>query len=135
MKNKNIIDIENYTGLFLHVSNLLNNSFPEIKSKFADYPHSEICYFEKVLKDKSIEIRFDEKEITITCTFNSNEICDCIFLYPDKKETNHELIAYFGQVYDYDFINTMWNTSNYRIKIKKVTQSINDVCFMITAKN
>lgn len=135
MDNQNTASIENYAGLLLQISNLLNSSFEEVKNKFKDYPHSEIYYFEKDKKDKSIEIRFDEKEIMIICTFNPHEICDCIFLYPDRKETNDELIIYLGKVYKYDFLHTVWITPSYYIKIKKVVQSINDVCFMIIARS
>lgn len=133
MDNKNSIGIENNAGFFLQVCNLLNNSFLEIKNDYADYPHSEISYFEKVLKNKSIEIRFDEIEITITCSFNPDELCDCIFLYPDKSETSNELIAYLRKRYEYDYIHAKWIAPDYSIKLQKVVLSIDDLCFMITA--
>ena len=85
MDNKNTVVIDSYANLFLQISNLLSCSFEEIKSKYADYSHCEINYFKKGMKDRFIEIRFDEKEITIKYIFNSDEKCDCTHLFSDKR--------------------------------------------------
>lgn len=135
MDNKNAIGTCNYADILQQTENLLNCSYQEIKSKYAGYPHCETTYFEKDMKDKSIEIRFDEQEISMTCTFNPEQICDSIFLFPDKVENNYDLITYLEEAYNYNFIDTMWFKSNHYIKIKKITPSLNDICFMVNARN
>jgi len=61
MSNKNTTGSENYAGILHHASQLINYSFDEIKSKYADYPHCVIDYFEKNLSEKSIEILLIKK--------------------------------------------------------------------------
>jgi len=133
MDNKNIAT-NSYTDIFLQAGNLLNSSFQEIKTKYADYPHCEMNYFEKGMMDKSIEIRFDEQEFTIICTFNSDEISDYIILFPDKEETIHGFIGYLAKAYDYDFIKTRWITPDYFIKIRELTQAVCDIGFVFISK-
>jgi len=135
MDNNNTVGTCDYADILLQTENLINCSFQEIKSKYTGYPHSETNHFEKDKKDCVIEIRFDAQEITMTCTFNAEQICDSIFLFPDRVESNHELISYLEEAYNYNFIDTMWFKSNHYIKIKKITPSLNDVCFMVNAKS
>ena len=134
MDNKNAVGTCNYADILQQTENLLNCSYQEIKSKYEGHPHCEISYFEEGLKDKSIEVRFDDQELTMTCIFNSDSVCKSIFLFPDKEEVNHKFIAHLTEVYEYDFINMIWIDSGFYIKIKRVTWSVNDVCFMVSAK-
>ena len=133
MDNKNIV-ANSYADLFLQAGNLLNSSFQEIKTKYADYPHCEINYFENGENDKSIEIRFDKEEVTTTCTFNVDEISDFIILFPDKEETIHGFISYLAKAYDYDFIKTRWITPDYFIKVKEMSQAVCDIGFVFISK-
>lgn len=123
-----------YSKVIETVSTILGLSFSEIKSKFANYPHCVINYFEKEILDKSIEIRFDEVQVTITCTFDSDEFSDYIILFPDKEETIHGFIGYLSKTYDYDYIKTRWITPDYFIKIKELTQAVCDVGFVFISK-
>lgn len=134
MDHKNIVGNNDYANLLIHVSNMLNYSYQEIKSKYAEYPHSEINYFEDGENDKSIEIRFDKEGVTITCTFNADEISDFIILFPDKEQTIHEFISYLAKTYDYDFIKTRWITPDYFIKVKELSQAVYDVGFVFISK-
>jgi len=134
MGNKNTVSSENCDSILLHTSQLINCSFEEIKNKYADYPHCVMNYFEKNLTDKSIEIRFDKEEVTITCTFNSDEISDYIILFPDKEEIIHGFIGHLSKTYDYDYIKLWWIAPDYFIMTKELTHAVCDVGFVFISK-
>lgn len=129
MDNNNV-GINDYANLLQQINSLLNITLPEIKNKYRDYPHCLIDYFEKDVTEKSIEIRFDKEEYTMTCVFNIEGKCNIIYLFPDENETIEKFISYFKQTYDYNFIKNRWKASDIYIKIKELTPSSNDICCM-----
>jgi hypothetical protein len=128
--DNNTVGINNYADLFQQINSLLNITLPEIKNKYGDYPHCLMDYFEKDVTERSIEIRFDQEEFTITCVFNTEGKCNCVYLFPDKNETIEKFISYFKDTYDYNFIKNRWETLDFYIKIKELTPSSNDICCM-----
>lgn len=131
MNNNNIaVGIENYPDLLQQTCALLGLSLPEIKKKYADYPHCLIEHFEQGSEDKSMEIRFDKEERTITCLFNKDDKCDFVYLFPDKNEFIEEFILFLKDTCYYDFIKNYWKASNYYIKVKEIDPSSDDVCLM-----
>lgn len=69
-----------------------------------DHPICLMHYFDGGEEDKSIEIRFDESYMVITCLFDSNEKCNLILLFPGREEIIKHLIYYLKRNYNYDFI-------------------------------
>lgn len=117
-------------GLLSHIPVLLNLTLQQIKTLYAGRPHCVMDYFEAGTEEKSIEIRFDEEELTITCTFYPDGICKCIFLFPDKEEAMRQLIAFFTRTYEYDFIKTRWSTGSYYIAVKEYDEPVTSLCCM-----
>lgn len=78
MDNNKTVGRENYAHLLQQLRILLNQSLPEIRKKYVSYPYCLINYFEEGIEKKSIEIRFDWKKMTITCTFNDDG--QCVFI-------------------------------------------------------
>lgn len=128
--NSNTVWVENYANLLQQISTVLNLTQPEIREKYADYPICLMDYFEKDIQEKSIEIRFDKEEITITCTFDIEGKCIIVYLFPDTNEVIEKLIRYLKEIYNYDFINSRWTTSNYYIKVDKISRLPSDFCFI-----
>lgn len=120
-----------YAGFWEEPALLLSLSFSEVKRKYADFPICLMDYYEKNIREKSIEIRFDEKELTVTCTFNTKEICDRIYLFPDKNEFAKSFITDLTEAYDYDFIKCRWIAANYFIEIKEVSERRREICFLL----
>lgn len=128
--DNNTVGIHDYANLLQQINSLLNITLSEIKNKYVDYPHCLIDYFEKDVTEKSIEIRFDKEEYTITCVFNTEGKCNTVYLFPDENETIEKFISYFKENYEYDFIKNRWETSFFYIKIKELAQSSNDIFCM-----
>lgn len=93
-----------YAGLWKELALLLSLSSSEIKHKYADFPICLMDYYEKNIVEKSLEIRFDEKELTVTCIFIPPGVCDLIYLFPDKNELAKSFIAELTETCTYDFI-------------------------------
>lgn len=98
-----------YSGLCNELAILLKLSFSEIKRKYANFPICLMNYHEKGVEEKYIEIRFDEEELTVTCTFDEEGTCDCIYLFPDKDEPLKNFVNDLKEAYEYDFIKSRWN--------------------------
>ena len=134
MNNNKNAGNDSYADILQQVSNLLNNSFQEIKIKYADYPHCEISYFEKELQGKAIEIEI-HKEITLRCLFDADEVNEYLSLIPDNEEIIHGFIGYLSKRYDYDFIKKRWITPNYHIHVKLLTQPVSNTSFVFLTKS
>ena len=79
MDNNNIAGIKGYYYLLQQITSLLNQSLPEIRQKYINYPYCLIDYFEKNVEEKSIEIRFDQEAFTMTCLFSKVNVS--LFIY------------------------------------------------------
>jgi len=126
MNNNKAVGIENYADFLQQISTLFSLTLPEIRDKYSKYPHCLIDYFENDVTEKSIEVRFDKNEYTLTCIFKSEEKCSSIYLFPDKDEMIEQLIFHLKENYDYSFIKNRWSVQNYYIKIRELTKSFND---------
>lgn len=127
MDNNQTVGTANYANLHEQISTLLNLSLGEIKKKYADYPHCLVNYFEKGIEEISFEIRFDEEEVTIICTFDAEENCNVINLFPDKNEIMERFITYLKGTCDYDFLKNRWITSNHYVKVQQLSDGF---CFL-----
>ena len=131
MENNKTAGLENYAGILRQVGVLLNLSLSEIKDKYADYPHCLTDYIEKGITEKSIEIRFDKDEMTMTCLFNTEEKCNCIFLFADNNRTIEEFIRYLMGAFDYCYLRSRWKATGYYIKVKEVCKFYDDFCLVM----
>ena len=130
MDNNKIILTINFSNLLQQISALFNLSLPEIKKRYADYPHCLMNYFEADIEEKLIEIRFDQEEFTITCKVNDDDKCQFIYLVPDKTEFIEELMLFFKDSYEYDYLRNRWVALGFYIVVKAIGQSPNEVCWM-----
>lgn len=130
MNNLDYAGAGNAAGLLSHIPVLLNLTLQEIKTLYAGRPHCVMDYFEAGTEEKSIEIRFDPEEATLTCTFRPDGFCKCVFLFPDKEETVRQLIALFTRAYEYDFIKTRWIAGSYYITVEEYDEPVTPLCFM-----
>jgi len=124
--NKNA-GIEDNAGLLQQISTLLTLTLPEIRNRYSDYPYCLIDYFEREITEKSLEVRFDKEEITMTCTFNSMGDCNAVYLFPDKNEFIENFVTYLKEKSEFDFIRNRWKMSAYFIKIGELCQISNDI--------
>lgn len=102
MDNNNIVGIKSYYYLLQQITSLLNLSLPEIRQKYINYPYCLIDYFEKEVEEKSIEIRFDQEEFTLTCLFSNDGKCEFVYLFPDKNEYVKGFISYLEITQSYE---------------------------------
>lgn len=130
MDNNRSVGINVYSITIQQITSLLNLSLSEIRQKYISYPHCLIDYFEKETEDKSIEIRFDQEEFTITCLFNEDSKCTFVYLFIDKYEFIEGLISFLKDTYDYDFIKNRWKEPTYYIQVKEISHLPNDICLM-----
>lgn len=126
MNNNKKVGTQQQTRLLQQTSDLLNLDFTRIRNNYAGYPICLIDYIEKDIEEKTIEIRFDKEETTLTCIFNSDEICNRVYLLPDNKEYITKLITTLTEIYDYDFIKTRWIAPNHYIKVKEADKPANN---------
>lgn len=130
MNNLDYETVGSAAGLLSHIPVLLNLTLQEINTVYAGRPHCMTDYFEAGTEEKSIEIRFDREEFTLTCVFRPDGFCKCVFLFPDKEETVRLLIAFFTRAYEYDFIKTRWSTGSYYISVQEYDELLIPLCFM-----
>jgi len=130
MDNNKIAGIENYAGILQRIDALFNLSLPEIKKKYKGYPICVVDYSEKGKEEKSIEIRFDEEEITITCLFNTEEKCNFIYLFSDNDETIEGCISYFKDTFEYNYIENRWTTPHCFIRVKETKRLSDNICLV-----
>lgn len=124
-------DLESYYFKFIeHASSVLKLSLPQIKEKYADYPLYLIDYIEKDINEKSIEIRFDKDNSTLTCTFDEDGNCDTSFLFPDDDKLIEEFVGHLTEYHDYSFMKSRFILGNCYLKIKELKEQKNNVCLV-----
>lgn len=102
MENYNAERAEYFTCLLGKYSALLNFSVNELKVGFTDYCVIITERIEKGITEKSVQIRFDEDGLTVTCTFNDWGKCDCVRLLLDKRVSAEEFWECLRWVYGED---------------------------------
>lgn len=130
MDNNKTVGIVNYSYLLQEITAFFNLSLQEIKKKYADYPLCLMDYFEAGIEEKSIEIRFDQEGITITCEINNDSKCQFVYLFPDKNEFAEKFVLFLKDTYDYDFIKNRWIASGFYITVKKIDRLSSEICLM-----
>jgi len=130
MDNNNIIGIKSYYYLLQQITSLLDLSLPEIRQKYRNYPYCLIDYFEKDVEEKSIEIRFDQEEFTITCLFSDEGKCQSVYLFPDKNEYVTKFISYLEITQSYDYVKNRWTAPSCYIKAEAISHLSCDICLM-----
>lgn len=114
--------------LIEHIKSVLNLSEKQIREKFAEYPVCLMEYIDQEVNEKSIEVRFDKEEATLTCIFDDEGVCSQVFLFSDKIEMLEELITLFEKFYTYDCIRNKWIASDYSIRVKPIARLTGDYC-------
>lgn len=66
---------------------VLDLSFTTIQEKYAGMPLCISQYREKNVQDNIIELRFDNVEITLSCSFDKENQCDASFLFFDDTNS------------------------------------------------
>ncbi|RHJ92099.1 hypothetical protein [Parabacteroides bouchesdurhonensis] len=125
--NQKAINIDDFSCLLQQIGSLMSLTLPGIKYIYETYTHCIIDYYEQDVTEKSIEIRFDTEEVTVTCTFNPKGNCNMIYLFSDKRQTIENLIDYLKKRYEYDFIKNRWTVSGYYVCIKKTSYPPYDI--------
>lgn len=119
-----------YTELVEHASSVLKLSLSQIKEKYIEYPLCLMNYIEKGIHEKSIEVRFDKEEVTLTCTFNNEGSCDSTFLFPDDDRIIEEIVSYLTDNYDYSFVKSRFMLSNCFLTVKELKEPKSNLCLV-----
>ncbi|HCO66581.1 MAG TPA: hypothetical protein DIT04_02335 [Dysgonomonas sp.] len=119
-----------FADLIKHSSSVLKLSLLQIKEKYVDYPLCIMDYIEKDIHEKSIEVRFDKEEVTLTCTFNENGNCDATFLFPDNDEMIEEFVGYLTEHHDYSFVRSRFMLGDCYLKVKELKEQRSNICLV-----
>lgn len=126
-----MINEENkFKKLTEEASDVLGLSYQFLKDKYKSYPICLLEYFEKEVNRKSIEVRFDNEETTLTCYFNDEEKCDSAYLFPDHDKHLEDFISYLTDSHDYSFIKSRFMLDNCYLKVKEMKELRRDICLM-----
>lgn len=134
MDNNKLTGRKDYAGILQQMSALLKTSFSEISNRYASYPHYAIDYPKKRGVKTTIEIRLEEEEITIYCTFNIQKKCSRVYLFPDNIEIIEGFIACFKESFDYDYLKNRWAISGNYVRFQGISKSLHDQCLVISGK-
>lgn len=118
----------NYTDLIKSANSLLNLSLQKIKEDYRSFPICLIEYQEKDIHRKSIEIRLDKDDLTITCLFDSDDICRWVYLFTDKKETTESIISFLKDSYTFDYNKNRWIIPRSYVRIKGLNNLGTESC-------
>lgn len=120
----------NYEILIGYARSMLGYSFEELKRNYISYPISITVYVDKKTNtfEKIIEVRFDNQEATISCSFNEADKCDTTYLFFDSLSSENSLIRYLSKSFGFDYRENHWLLDNCYLKIK---QSKDFFCFYI----
>lgn len=130
MDNNQMTGIKHYYFLLQQITSLLNLSLPEIRKKYVNYPYCLIDYFDKDKVEKSIEIRFDDENLTMTCLFSSEDKCQLVYLFPDKMEHINGFILFSETTLKYDYFKNRWTTSGCYIQARAITHLSSEFCLV-----
>lgn len=129
MITKNAL-LTQYYKLVGQADSMLKLSLSKIRDGYIDHPICLIEYVENGIHEKSIEIRFDESEATLTCSFDNNGSCDLIFLYPDNELVLEKIVDYLSENYDYNFMRSRFLLPNGFVKVQEVKNTAYNLCLV-----
>ena len=128
MLPENILNIKVFSNLISHACSVLRLSDTQIREKYSGYPLCIMDLYEKKEWQRSIEIRFDDEQTSITCLFDVSNRCDFTFIHPDHLNAPTEYVNFFNAIYEYDHTRRRWILANGYLSQK---QSKDGLCFMI----
>jgi hypothetical protein len=128
MLPENILNLKVFPNLIASASSLLNLSDRQIWERFNHYPICFIDFYEKEERQKSVEIRFDREQTSITCLFDESNRCDFAFIIPDHLNPLADFVNFFNAIYDFDAVRCRWILANGFLSQKRSKEG---VCFMI----
>lgn len=114
MKNQD----NNYEILIGYAKSMLGYSFEELKRKYISYPICLMVYVENRKLEKSIEIRLDSHEATISCAFDQADKCNVTYLFLDNQSDENGFIEYLEKSYEYDFRKNCWQLDGFCLKVR-----------------
>lgn len=111
-----------------YARSMLGYSFEELKRKYINHPISITVHVDKKINafEKVIEVRFDNQEATISCSFDEFDKCNIGYLFFDTQTDENEFIEYLRKIYEFDFRKNYWEINNCYLKIKS---TIDFFCF------
>ncbi|PXV62469.1 hypothetical protein CLV62_1199 [Dysgonomonas alginatilytica] len=118
------MDIQHFSELIKHAGSILWLSHGDIENKYVNYPICIMKHIEKGVCEDIIEIRFDEQEVTLATTFDNDNICNLVLLFPDKIGDIDQIIIYLNDRFNYNYLKSHWLLSNCSVKIKKSKEGI-----------
>lgn len=101
----------------------------ELKSKYKDLPICLMEYIENEIHEPIIEVRFDDRQATLSISFNKEDICDASFLFFDNMNDEDLFLEYVNERVDYDFKRSRWIMTGYYLKVKPPTKYETAFCF------
>lgn len=128
MLPENILNFKVFSSLISHACSALRLSDTQVREKYSGYPLCISDFYEKNERQKTIEIRFDDEQTSITCMFDVSNRCDFAFIHPDHLNALTDYINFFNAVFEYDCTRRRWIMTNGYLYQK---QSIDGICFMI----
>lgn len=112
-----------------YANSMLDFSFEELKRKYISYPICLMVFVENRKLEKSIEIRFDNHETTISCAFDQEDRCVITYLFFDSQTDENHFIEYLKTTYDFDFRKNCWYLGNCCLRIRSVKDFFCFYCF------
>lgn len=95
-------------GLINCTQLVLRLTHDEIREGYSNNPLYLTECIENGIHQNSIEIRFDDKRATLSCSFDANNICITCHIFLDNVKEIFNYITYLQNTYSYDFIRCCW---------------------------
>ena len=111
----------NYEILIRYARSMLGYSFEELKRNYISYPISITVHVDKKINsfEKIIEVRFDNQEATVSCSFNEADKCNATYLFFDSQSSESGLIEYLSKSFGSNYRENHWLLDNCYLKIKQ----------------
>lgn len=120
----------NYEILIGYAKSMLGYSFEELKRNYISYPISITVHIDKKINafEKNIEVRYDNQDATVSCSFNKADKCNVTYLFFDTQDDENNFIEYLSRSFRFDYRGNHWSLDNCYLKIK---QAKDFSCFYI----
>lgn len=128
MLPQNILSLKVFSDLIAQANSLLRMTDRQIWERYHQYPICFADFYENGERQKTVEIRFDNQQISIECLLNDSGFCDYAFITPDNVKSLPEYVNFFNAMYEYDAIRRRWILADGFLTQKKTKLGI---CFMV----
>lgn len=119
--------------IFQEILALLKLSLSEIEKNYTDRPRRLLNYYKDDMTEKSFEIRFEQEQVTLSCTFDKKDICKDVYLFADNYTLIEKFVCFLEESYDFNFEKKKWILQDCDIEVKGIGRSLSDFCFVFTA--